>query len=313
MKIYNDIPEIKGLFTNPVITIGTFDGVHNGHRRILSTLLNTARQKSGDPVVITFSAHPRKVLTPETPPKILTTTREKIGSIAECGVENIILLNFTREMAGMSADEFFNAIILKKLGIIDIVIGYDHAFGKNREGNIDFLKDLSKERGFGITRVEPRNFYSRPVSSTWIRTELEDGNIIMATSLLGRPYSLSGDIVKGVGRGKTIGFPTANIIPDDGDKVVPKDGVYAISVIIDEDTRRGGMLNIGTNPTFSNLERTIEANIFDFSGDIYGSSIQVVFHERLRDEIKYSSPDNLVEQLKRDRIRAQEALNAIPK
>lgn len=309
MSILYSIPDDRETFKNPVVTLGSFDGVHMGHRRIFSTLLNIARQKSGDAIVITFANHPRKILTPKTPPKILTTAQEKLRAIKDCGINTIIMLNFTREMADMNAADFFNEIILKKLGVIDVVVGYDHAFGKNRQGTIDFLRELSKTRGFGVTRVEPKNISARPVSSTWIRTEIEDGNMDIAADLLGRNYTLQGSVVRGVGRGKKqLGFPTANILPDDPDKVIPKDGVYAVTLRINARERRQGMLNIGTNPTFANTERTIEVNIFGLDNDIYGSTIELEFFERVRDEIKFSSADELVAQLNRDRMRVLEVL-----
>jgi riboflavin kinase/FMN adenylyltransferase len=310
MKIYYEIPDNKELFHNPVITIGSFDGVHTGHRRILSTLLNIAREKSGDAIVLTFSTHPRKILSPRTPPKILTTAEEKIRVIRNCDIKIVIMLEFTEEMANMSAVDFLNEIILKKLGVIDIVIGYDHAFGKDREGNFELLKEFSRKRGFKVTRAESKDYYSRPVSSSWIRTELEDGNIGLANKLLGRRYSITGDVVHGFSRGRSIiGFPTANILPDEQDKVIPKDGVYAVSVEVDKSLRGKGMLNIGTNPTFSNTERSIEVHIFDFDRDIYGSRVDIEFHERIRDEIRFESSVLLVEQLKRDKTTALEILD----
>ncbi len=299
MRVFHAIPDKKGLFNNPVLTIGSFDGVHLGHRRILSTLLNIARQKGGEPVVLTFDNHPRKILFPGTPPKILTTPKEKIKAIAGCGINNIIILPFTKEMAEMHAIDFLNKIVFDKLGVLDIVVGYDHAFGRHREGNIDFLKKLSREKGFGVTRVDHKDYESRPISSTWIRAEIEDGNITYANELLGRRYTLFGRVVKGEGRGRRLNFPTANVLPDDPDKVIPKDGVYAVTADIGS-IKLGGMLNIGTNPTFQNTARTIEVNILDFDRDIYGADIEIEFIERVRDEIKFSSPQNLTEQIKKD-------------
>ncbi len=308
MTIVRGIPEHRGLFRNPVVTLGSFDGVHMGHMRIFSMVQNIARQKGGDPIVITFTEHPRKVITPKTPPRILTTVDEKVSAIRSCGIGNIILLDFTAQMAQMTATEFFNEIVLKKLGVIDVVVGYDHAFGRNREGNIDFLREISKHRGFGVTRVEPKSFYSRPISSTWIRTELEDGNVRLASSLLGRRYAISGTVSRGAGRGRTIGFPTANLLPEDAGKVVPKDGVYAVTVLVAGTERFEGMLNIGTNPTFANVEHTIEAHLFGFSGDIYGSAIEVEFVDRIRDEQKFGSVEELVAQIGRDGSAAREIL-----
>ncbi len=309
MRVFKEIPKKHGIFNNPVLTIGSFDGVHMGHHRILSMLLNIARKKGGDPVVLTFSNHPRKVLFPHTPPKILTTTKEKIKAIGDFGIENILMLEFTEEMAEMHAIDFINELILKKIGIIDIVVGYDHAFGNHREGNIDFLKELSKHKGFGVTRVDHKDFESRPISSTWIRAEIEDGNIAFANKLLGRRYTLFGNVAKGVGRGRQLNFPTANVVTDDPDKIIPKDGVYAVSVVIENKMKKWGMLNIGTNPTFANTERTIEVNIFDFDENIYGDYIELDFHERIRDEIKFGSPQKLIEQLNKDRQSVMEILS----
>lgn len=306
MRLFRDIPE-KGTFHNPVLTIGSFDGVHNGHRRIFSALLNAARNMGGEPVVLTFSSHPRKILNPETPPKILTTAPEKVRAIEKCGIDNVIMLDFTHELAEMSAGSFLNDLVFHRLGVIDIVIGYDHAFGRNREGNFKFLKELSAIRGFGVTRAEPKNFESRPISSTWIRTELEDGNIALAASLLGREYTISGTVARGDGRGRKLDFPTANVAPDDSDKVIPKDGVYAVRMSIEGDVYNG-MLNIGTNPTFAKTERTIEVNIFGFNRDIYGAYVEIMFVSRMRDEIRFASADELVKQLRADREKAMEIL-----
>lgn len=310
MKVFNEIPDKKGAFNNPILTIGSFDGVHLGHRRIISTLLNVSRQKGGEPVVLTFDNHPRKILFPGTPPKILTTSKEKIKALGGCGINNIIMLNFTKDMAEMHAIDFLNNIVFDKLGILDIVVGYDHAFGRHREGNIDFLKKLSKEKGFGVTRVDHKDYESRPISSTWIRAEIEDGNITFANKLLGRRYTLFGKVVKGEGRGRKLNFPTANVLPDDPDKVIPKDGVYAVTVDVGN-AKSGGMLNIGTNPTFSNTERTIEVNILDFGRDIYGADIEIEFHERVRDEIKFGSPKDLIKQIKKDQAAITEILSKV--
>jgi riboflavin kinase / FMN adenylyltransferase len=307
MKILTEIPDKSGIFLNPVLTIGTFDGVHAGHQKILQTLFTIAKEKKADPVVLTFASHPRKILNAATPPRILTTKSEKIRAIMECGIDNIIMLQFTKAMANMHADEFLKMVI-DKIGISHLVVGYDHAFGKDRDGNYKFLSDISKKIGFDITRVEPRNFHSAPISSSWIRAEIEDGNISFANTLLSRRYSLFGKVVKGEGRGMQIGFPTANIIPEDPDKVIPKDGVYAVKVVIDKNNKKDGMLNIGTNPTFSNTERTIELNIFNFEGNIYGEILEIDFYNRIRDEVKFDSPEFLKEQLYKDKQSVQEKL-----
>jgi len=300
MKIYHDIPDNKDLFKNPAVTIGNFDGVHIGHLKILSALIDVSNKISGDAVAVTFSSHPRKILYPHIPLKIITTTEEKINAIYNSGISNIILLNFTKEMSEMRAEDFYNKILIKKLDIKEIVLGSDHAFGKNREGNRSFLNNITSKTETGITIVEPATLESKHVSSTWLRKEIENGNISTVTSLLGRHYSINGRVVKGAGRGAGLGFPTANIIPETPDKIVPLDGVYAVSVIINSE-KKIGMLNIGINPTFSQNKKTIEVNIFDFNENIYDSEITVEFMGRLRQEIKFETKKALVKQMKADR------------
>lgn len=302
MTIYYSLTE-KEEFKNPVITIGTFDGVHIGHKKIFNCVKQIANEINGDPIIITFSEHPKKVLTPKTPPKILTTSKEKVKAIENLGIKNIIMIPFTLELSQLSALEFLEKIIYYNFGLKHIVIGYDHAFGKNREGNYEMLKSISKEKNFDVTRVNPVLVGSQPVSSSWIRTEIEDGNVVMANKLLGREYSLQGKVVEGQQRGRLLGFPTANILPDDKDKIIPKDGVYAVKVKI-HDKYYNGMLNIGTNPTFENTERTIEVNIFDFDEDIYNENIEVYFYERIRDEKKFNSVSDLKLQLNMDKNEA---------
>lgn len=310
MKIYHHLPEHKNLFINPVVTIGNFDGVHLGHRKILAALIDKSREKSGEPVVITFSSHPRKVLNPELPIKIITTTEEKVNAIYNFGVPNIILLNFTHQMSQMHAIDFYNEILIGKLDAKYLVIGYDHAFGKNREGNFDFLSELSAATGVEITRIEEEDRYEHPVSSTWIRREIESGNILKANALLGWRYTLSGTVVRGVGRGKTLGFPTANIEPLNPDKIIPGNGVYAVMILFENGMKKKGMLNIGTNPTFAGLRITIEVNIFDFSEDIYEDVITVEFHEKIRNDQAFDSRESLMAQLGRDKIRTMEILGS---
>ncbi len=301
MTVYYNLQPDEIDFENPVVTIGSFDGVHLGHRKIFSRVSEIARQQDGEAIVITFTTHPRKILTPRTPPRILTTAREKIRAIEDCGMDHIVMLPFTRDLAKLSAQDFLHNIVFYNFGKSHIVIGYDHAFGHNREGNFEFLKNASMREGFGVTRVDPMDIGSKPVSSSWIRTEIEDGNVEEASRLLGREYSVDGMVVEGVGRGRTIGFPTANIVPDDEDKVIPRDGVYAVKVDMDGGRTCDGMLNIGTNPTFSNLERSIEVHILDFKQDIYKRGISIRFVKRIRNEIKFSSVDDLMTQLKKDR------------
>lgn len=311
MKIYHNIPDNKNLFKNPVVTIGNFDGVHKGHQKIFSTLLSVAGRVRGDAVVITFSSHPRKVLNPESHIQIITTSEEKVNAIFNMGIDNIILLHFTPEMANMTAREFYNDILITKIDIRELVIGYDHAFGKDRQGTMEYVSMLCSESGIGLTRVEEEMVESQPVSSSWLRKELEKGNFPVAEKLLGRRYNMSGTVVRGAGRGRTLGFPTANIHLDDTDKLVPAKGCYSVIVTLMNGARYRGMLNIGSNPTFSQGGCNIEVNIFDFNENIYDSRITVEFVERIRDEVPFSSPEKLVEQLNKDRITALDQLSTI--
>lgn len=300
MKLFTEIPENNGIFKNPAVTIGTFDGVHIGHKKIFEELKEAAKVHGGEPVVVTFSKHPKKILKAAKVHHILTTKQEKVEAISACGIENIILLDFTQKMADMMAEDFFCNILVRKLKIKDLVLGYDHAFGKNRKGNIDFLKDLSCAEGVSLKRVEESKHNSKVVSSTWIRSEIEAGNLKLVSELLDRPYSISGTIIHGAGRGKDLGFPTANINPDETDKIIPKDGVYAVYARV-RGVRYSGMVNIGNNPTFADNRKAIEVNIFDFSGDLYNTEVVIDFIERIRDEQKFDSVESLVKQIRKDK------------
>jgi len=307
MKLYHTIPD-GDLFTNPVVTIGNFDGVHLGHRKIFSVLEQTAKRVNGEAVVITFSSHPRKVLNPNISTHVLTTTDEKVNAIFRLGISNIVLLNFTAEMASMDAQDFYNDILIRKLDVKEIVIGYDHTFGRDREGNYDFLSRQSLKTGISVTRVGEMLIHDRPVSSTWIRHRIEEGDISTAAMLLGRNYSVSGTVISGDGRGKDLGFPTANILPSDTDKLIPCDGVYAVKVEMNKSITRYGMLNIGNNPTFSGRERSIEVHIFDFNEKIYGTEITIEFLDRIRDVKKFPSKEDLIARMRRDEITAREII-----
>jgi len=309
LKIYNEIPENNGLFINPVVTIGNFDGVHTGHKKIIDKLLSSAREHNGTPIVITFKNHPRTLFHPEAICRMITTIEEKQQVLHSLGINNIIMLNFTREFSNLTADQFYNELLIGKLKVKEIVIGYDHAFGKNREGNIDYLVKLSEKTGIIVNRVEEQVCDDEVISSTFLRNEIDKGNMQMACRLLGRRYSLTGIVVKGAGRGKGLGFPTANIHPDHAEKIVPGNGIYAASVTINDDTVFYGMLNIGYNPTFHGTERSIEINIFDFDKDIYGETVTIEFFEKIRDEAKFDSADSLIKQIKMDEDKVRRIFN----
>jgi len=302
LKIYNEIPENNGLFINPVVTIGNFDGVHAGHRKILTKLFSSAEEHNGVPIVITFRNHPRTLFHPESVCRMITTIEEKQQALQSLGINNIIMLNFTREIANLTADQFYNELLIGKLKVKEIVIGYDHAFGKNREGNIDYLMKLSEKTGITVTRVEEEVCGDEVVSSTFLRDEIDRGNMQMVSRLLGRRYTLSGRVVKGAGRGKGLGYPTANIDTDHSDKIIPGNGIYAASVTFKDKTVYHGMLNIGYNPTFDGKTKTIEINIFDFKKDIYDEIVTLEFYEKIRDEKKFDSALSLIDQIKKDEV-----------
>lgn len=308
MKVYYEIPENRGRFIAPVATIGNFDGVHLGHRQILTTLKKRAEHHGGTPFVVTFRNHPRTVIHPGAICRMITTVEEKQKYLFESGIENIIMLDFTKELSLISARGFYNDLLIEKLGVKEIVIGYDHAFGRNREGNIDFLNKLSAETGVLITRVREETVGNETISSTILRKEIDCGNMLKVKKLLGRHYTLTGKVVKGEGRGKDLGFPTANILPDHEDKMIPAYGVYAVKVFINN-VICNGMLNIGNNPTFGAKTRTIEVNILDFKGELYEKKITVEFIDRIRDEIKFESSKALVEQIQKDEAAARAILS----
>ncbi len=302
LNIYNEIPENQGLFINPVVTIGNFDGVHCGHSKIIEKLLSSARDHNGTPIVITFKNHPRTLFHPESVCRMLTTVEEKQDALNRLGINNIIMLNFTREFANLTAEQFYSELLIGKLKVKEIVIGYDHAFGKNREGNLDYLMKLSERTGIIVNRVEEEVCNDEVISSTFLRDEIDKGNMEIASKLLGRRYSFTGIVVRGAGRGRGLGFPTANIFPDHADKIIPGNGIFAASVSFKDKTVFYGMMNIGYNPTFNGKEKTIEMNIFDFSKEIYGEIVTIEFYKKIRDEIKFDSADSLIRQIKMDEI-----------
>ncbi len=309
IKIYSEIPENNGSIINPVVTIGNFDGVHTGHRKIIETLLLKSREHSGEPFVITFRNHPRTVIHPGSICRMITTVEEKQQALAALGVKNIIMLEFTREVADLTAEQFYKELLIGRLGVKEIVIGYDHAFGKNREGNIDYLKGLAERTGILVTQVPVEAIEGNAVSSTLLRQELDNGNMEKVEMLLGRKYTVSGRVIRGEGRGRKLGYPTANVKSFSPDKIIPANGVYAVSVTV-EGREYGGMLNIGFNPTFNGSARSIEVNIFGFNSDIYDKDLTLTFFRKIRDERKFDSADSLVKQIQADRARAEMILKS---
>ncbi|MEP1032887.1 bifunctional riboflavin kinase/FAD synthetase [Ekhidna sp.] len=300
MKVVDHLSDFEKL-EYAVVTIGTFDGVHIGHKTILRRLVEEAKENNGKSVLITFWPHPRFILKKDADKlKLLTTFEEKVEIVKELGVDYILKIAFTPQFSNLSADEFVRKILVDQVGTKQLFIGYDHHFGNNREGNIQFLQEHSSPYGFAVNEISKQEIDHIGVSSTKIRNTLESGEIHLANSLLGRNYSICGKVVDGNKKGKSLGFPTANIHVSETYKLLPADGAYAIKAFV-----RGfeylGMLNIGFKPTVDGRERTIEAHLFNFEEDIYGQEVRVEFVKALRKEMKFDSLEALKEQLNKDK------------
>lgn len=285
-----------------IATIGFFDGVHIGHCHLINMLKKVARERGVEACVITFDRHPRQVVQPEWCPEMLTTLEEKTQLLKATGIDRCEVLHFDREMANQSAHDFMLHTLKEKLGVSILVTGYDNRFGHNRsEGFEDYVR-YGKEIGIEVIKGEELTDGSNNVSSSSIRRMLKEGRIEDATRCLGREYQLTGTVVGGEHIGRTIGFPTANIRPDDSSKLIPANGVYAVDVWSQagDINRERAMLNIGTRPTFNGTATTIEVHIPHFAGNLYGSTLSIAFLRKIREERKFDSPEALVEQLNKD-------------
>ena len=302
MRIFHNISETSNL-KDTIVTIGTFDGVHLGHQKILKKLVELKNKNGGETLLFTFDPHPRKVLFPEQRDlKLITTTQEKCELLKQFGIDNVLVFPFTIEFSKMSAEDYISNIISETLKTKTLVIGYDHRFGSNREGNIETLKQVSSDYNFDLIEIPAQEINQLNISSTRIRKAIEEGEIEVANSFLGYSFFMSGMVIKGKQLGRTIGYPTANIELLDLDKIKPKTGVYAVNVVIDQ-IKFKGMLNVGCNPTTdSDRIQKIEVNIFDFNKDIYGKIIKIEFIKHLRNEVKFANLDELKEQLAKDKI-----------
>lgn len=300
MRIFNDLNTVAEI-SNPVVTIGTFDGVHLGHQKILQTLLDEAHGIDGESVLLTFYPHPRMILYPESHGmKLLQTQAEKMEKLSEYGLQNLIIYPFSFDFSRLTALEFVRDILVNKLHVRKIIIGYDHQFGKNREGNIQYLKDVADTYEFEVIEIPAQDIDEVNISSTKIREALLNGDVQRAAVFLGQPYVLSGKVVRGRALGRTIGFPTANIEVNSDLKLVPGIGVYAVEVHVERNVYRG-MLNIGKRPTIVSTDDVhLEVHILDFQEDIYDKVITIRFMERVRDEQKFESVEALKEQLQKD-------------
>lgn len=302
MRVYHQISELSGL-ANSIVTIGTFDGVHVGHQKIIKRLMELKTKQGGETVLFTFDPHPRKILFPEqTDLKLITTTEEKCELLKRFGVDHVLIFPFTKIFSQMQARDYISDIISKGLKTKTLVIGYDHRFGSNREGNIETLKELSSTYQFEVEEISAQEINQLNISSTRIRKAIEEGDVQTANEYLGYQFFVSGIVIKGKQLGRTLGYPTANLFVEEKDKLIPKVGVYAVNVIISE-ARYKGMLNVGTNPT-TDIDQLIkiEVNIFDFDREIYGEGIKLEFVKRIRDEEKFANLEELKQALANDKI-----------
>lgn len=303
MEIIKGIQNLKRPFRNPVVTLGNFDGVHLGHQRIFERVKEDASKIHGEGVVITFEPHPLKVLAPEKFLPLLTPFRKKMMLIEESGIETVLCIEFSLTFSQISAAEFIETILLEKVKVKKVIIGYNYHFGKGQRGDAQTLKEAGKVFSFEVEVVEPLRVGQTIVSSSKIRALIERGEVEEASKLLGRDYPIIGKVVEGEKRGQALGFPTANL--DISGELYPKAGVYAVEVVWHQ-RRFNGLANIGSNPTFSTQigrreERfSLEVHILDFNQKIYGKEIEVRFKKRIRDEVRFESPSLLIEQIKKD-------------
>lgn len=287
---------------NSVVTVGSFDGVHRAHQAVIQEVVGRAGQRGGRSVVVTFDPHPKEVLGPRPEEfTLLSTLEERRDICRELGVNVFYVIPFTYEFSRQDFREFFVRYIIQGIGVSEVVEGYDHHFGRDREGSIEELLKLGKEFQFSVVAMKPIYVGGEVVSSSRIRELLAQGDVEKAAEMLGRPYGLRGVVVRGDGRGKDLGFPTANIQPVGRRKILPKDGIYFVRVQINHHSYFG-LSNVGVRPTFlENGQRLVEVYLLEFDGNLYGESLDIFFLKRLRDELKFSSADELVRQMELDR------------
>jgi riboflavin kinase/FMN adenylyltransferase len=302
MKIYKSINEIDKN-ENTVLTIGTFDGIHEGHKVLFDKLKEYSLQNNLRNIVVTFEPHPRTVVS-NYQIKLLTTLEEKGKLLEQLGIENLLVINFSKEFSQQSADEFIANVICGKIGVKHIIVGHDHKFGKDRNGNDLELIELGVENNFTVEKVEPVKYDDEIISSTKVRDALLNGDVKKANNFLGHNYCFHGTVVRGVSRGTILGFPTANIEVEDEDKLIPKNGVYIVKALVEEEIVYG-VMNVGLRPTFADtLSVVIEAHLFEFNKDVYGKLIKIELLKRIRDEQKFNNKEELIYQIGKDKREA---------
>lgn len=304
MKIINGLPALK--YKNVVLTIGNFDGVHLGHQKILNRVISNAKEIDGTSIALTFEPHPTKLLYPERNLRTLTTSHEKARLMAYLGLDLLCIINFTRDFAGISADDFIKDVLVKKISVKKVIVGHNYTFGKGKKGTTELLRRRGRRYGFEVSVIRSARVYDDVVSSSRIRSLILRGRVCEASLFLGRPYMLTGTVIKGAGRGeKLLSTPTANIKPLN--EIIPKEGVYAVKVRLDNKEYEG-VSNIGRNPTFSGTELSYEVHIFDFNEDIIGKTLMLYLIDRIRDEKAFTTTDELKEQIMDDIAKAKTIL-----
>ncbi len=310
MQVFDGIEAVRRKLKKPAITIGNFDGVHKGHQALFQIVKQWAGRLNGQSVVVTFDPHPLEVLFPKKAPPVITSHLKKLDLIASCGIDATIVIPFNLAFSGMSAREFVEVILVQKIGVKAIIVGHDYRFGHGREGDIAFLKLLGGQYGFRVETVSGITVNDTVVSSTAIRHMILNGNIREANKLLGRYFDVNGTVIVGRRRGAGLGFPTANIrMPA---VTSPRTGVYVVEAEVEGKTY-GGAANLGYNPTFGDIDLSLEAHLFDFNQDIYGRPITIRFVDRLRDELRFSGPGELAEQITKDVASAKKILSEMKK
>ncbi len=282
------------------ITVGMFDGVHRGHWAVLQRLCEAAREEDLHSVLVTFDPHPLKIVRPENAPRLLTTPNEKKEILSLSGIDYAVFLSFTRSLSLYLPEEFVREVLLERFRLKRLVVGYDHGFGRDRSGDAETMREVGARFGFDVEVLGPALMNDETISSSRIRGALQAGDVERAARGLGRPYSLTGVVVHGEGRGRTLGFATANVAIGHGDKLLPRDGIYAVSAA-SRSHHGPGLLHLGPRPTFRGSPPSIELHLLDFDGDLYGELVQVAFLARLRDVQPFASASELVEQMRRDR------------
>lgn len=307
MGVFFDIKQLPA-FKNAVLTVGTFDGVHLGHKTILREVVAHAKEVNGESVLLTFDPHPRKLLFPDQPLGIITPLEEKIKLMLAAGIEHVVVVPFTKEFSNLTAEEYIAEFLTGIFHPHSIIIGYDHHFGHDRKGNLKLLEEYQDRYNYQLIEIPPRLIEEAAISSTKIRNALMSGHVDEAAAMLGRSYSIKGKVAHGNKLGRTLGYPTANLEPHDKEQVIPAIGIYAIKATHDG-RLFDGMLSIGYNPTVTDKkELRIEANLFDFSQEIYGDELELQFVQRLRDEQKFLSLEDLVAQLHQDKLDTMKVL-----